>query len=68
MESTSITLLALDGQFTVTFSPRLTAAQYADLESVVSKEFLSQQQFCERFAEFAKTWGVKFSSDGTCDE
>ena len=68
MESTSITLLALDGRFTVTFSPRLTAAQYADLERIVSKEFVTKQQFCERFADLAKAWGVEFSSDGTCDE
>jgi hypothetical protein len=66
-ESTSLTLLSTDGLFTVTFSPRLTAAQYADLAEVVKAGILSKKQFCEQFAHLAAAWGTEFTSDGSCN-
>ena len=68
MENTSIRLLASDGPFTVTFTPGLSAEQYADLFQVVSKELRTKTEFCETFKALAVVWEVAFDSDGSCDE
>jgi hypothetical protein len=68
MENTSILLLASDGAFTITFTPGLTAEQYADLNQVVTAGLLTKAQFCEKFAALALVWEVKFESDGVCKE
>jgi hypothetical protein len=68
MENTSLRLLALDGLFTVTFTPSLSPVQYAELVEVVTRGNLPKKSFCEQFAALALAWGVEFSSDGHCDE
>jgi hypothetical protein len=68
IQNTSLTLLATDGLFTVTFAPRLTPTQYAGLAEIVGQGIHSKQDFCGHFAKLSEVWGIRFSSDGTCDE
>ena len=56
--STSLRLLATDGQLDVTFRPMLTAGQYSSLLPLANSTSRSADQLGEDLHKLAQCWGI----------